>query len=68
LIVIKINNKGKYVCTHDITYGPNTLSITDNIMRYKDKYCFYSYDLFEALSDRFDIVHQWIINKDREVK
>jgi hypothetical protein len=66
LIVIKINNKGKYVCTHDLNYGPISLGSTSNVMRYQDSYFVYSYDLFESLCDRFDIVHTWNINKGKE--
>jgi hypothetical protein len=65
LVIIKINNKGKYVCTHDLNYGPSTLGGMDTVLNYQGKFCFYSYDIFEEICKRLDLVHVWSINKGK---
>ena len=60
LIVIKINHKGKYVCTRNLELlDKRNVSHLDNVLKYKNDYFFYSYKEFEAIANEMTLIKEW---------
>jgi hypothetical protein len=60
ILVIKINNKGTYVLTNDLSVGSNSVSNKlKSYSKYKDIYYMYSFDLFKEICQSLDIIVEW---------
>ena len=69
LIIIKINNRGKYVVTKNLVLNSmdiSTVSDLDSVAKYKSEYYVYSYDSFGEIANKFSCVVDWNINKGKE--
>lgn len=60
LLVIKINNKGKYICCKDQPLvGNQTLLDLDNVLKYKNDYVFFSFEAFEEVAMSMKCIKEW---------
>jgi Holliday junction resolvase len=61
LLVVKINNKGQYICTKDLRIENANINISEmsNVTRYKEKYYFYSLETFNDIANNLKPIIEW---------